>query len=102
MLYGEDMDRLGEDAMPVTYGVAHAPEPAGDPLNSPDREIFRVVFRRARGATRSMAEGALNAVTRNFDRERGVNRAHDRVMQLMPAGNRNRAGSRTSAGMRRA
>ena len=72
--------------VPVTCGVALAPELAGDPLTSPDREIFRVVFRLARGATPSMAEAALNAVTRNFDRERGVERAHDRVMQLMPAG----------------
>ena len=72
--------------VPVTCGVALAPELAGDPLNSPDREAFRVVFRLARGATLSMAEAALNAVIRNFDRERGVNRAHDRVMQLMPAG----------------
>jgi len=72
--------------VPVTCGVALAPELAGDPLNSLDREVFRVVFRLARGATLSMAEAALNAVTRNFDRERGVNRAHDRVMQLMPAG----------------
>jgi len=28
----------------------------------------------------------MNAVTRNFDRERGVHPAHDQVMQLMPAG----------------
>jgi macrolide transport system ATP-binding/permease protein len=72
--------------VPVTCGVALAPELAGDPLNSPDREIFRVVFRLPRGATLPMAEAAMNAVTRNFDRERGVDRAHDRVMQLMPAG----------------
>ena len=72
--------------VPVTCGVALAPELAGDPLHSLDREVFRVVFRLAHGATLSMAEAALNAVTRNFDRERGVNRDHDRVMQLMPAG----------------
>jgi predicted permease len=72
--------------VPVTCGVALAPELAGDPLNSPDREIFRVVFRLARGSTLSRAEAAMNAVTRNFDRERGVNRDHDRAMQLMPAG----------------
>ncbi len=72
--------------VPVTCGVALAPELAGDPLNSPDREIFRVVFRLARGATLSGAEAAMNAVTRNFDQERGVNRVHNRVMQLMSAG----------------
>ena len=72
--------------VPVTCGVALAPELAGNPLNSPDREVFRVVFRLARGVTLPRAEAAMNAVTRNFDRERGVNRAHDLVMQLMPAG----------------
>jgi predicted permease len=72
--------------VPVTSGVALAPELAGDPLHNPDREIFRVVFRLARGATVAEAESALNAVTRNFDRERGLNPTHDRIMQLMPAG----------------
>ncbi len=72
--------------VPVTCGVAVAPELAGDPLNSPEREIFRVVFRLAPGVSMSSAEAALNAVTRVFDRERGVKLAHDRLMQLMPAG----------------
>ena len=72
--------------VPVTCGVTLAPELAGDALHNPDREIFRVVFRLARGVTPKEAEAALNAVTRNFDRERGRNPAHDRTMQLMPAG----------------
>jgi macrolide transport system ATP-binding/permease protein len=72
--------------MPVTCGVTVAPELAGDPLNDPGREIFRVVFRLTPGTTLLRAEAALNAVTRNFDRERGLNLVHDRVMQLMPAG----------------
>ena len=72
--------------VPVTCGVALAPELAGDPLNNPDREIFRVVFRLSPGVTLSSAEAAMNTVTRNFDREHAVNRVHERVMQLMPAG----------------
>ena len=72
--------------VPVTCGVGLAPELAGDPLHNPDREVFRVVFRLARGVTLARAEAAMNAVTRNFDRERGLNPAHERVMQLMPAG----------------
>ena len=72
--------------VPVTCGAGLAPELAGDPLLDPDREIFRVVFRLARGATVAEAEAAMNAVTRNFDRERGLNSKHDRAMQLIPAG----------------
>ena len=72
--------------VPVTCGAALAPELGGDPLHSPDREIFRVVFRLARGTTLTGAAAALNAATHHFDRERGVNLVHDRVMQLMPAG----------------
>jgi hypothetical protein len=86
--------------VPVTCGIALAPELSADPLDRTDREIFRVVFRLARGATMPMAEAALNAVTRNFDRERGIQRDHDRVLRLMPAGTvmyatPNSAGSRT-------
>lgn len=72
--------------VPVTCGVALAPELAGDPLHNPDREIFRVVFRLAPGVTLSRAEAAMNAVMRNFDRERGLKQAIGREMQLMPAG----------------
>jgi predicted permease len=72
--------------VPVTCGVGLAPELAGDPLQNPDREIFRVVFRLARGVTVARAEAAINAVTRNFDRERGLKPVHDRSMQLIPAG----------------
>ncbi|MFB3777192.1 MAG: ADOP family duplicated permease [Bryobacteraceae bacterium] len=72
--------------VPVTCGVTLTPELAGDPLHDPGREIFHVVFRLAPGTTLSRAEAALNAVTRVFDRERSLNLAHDRVVQLMPAG----------------
>jgi predicted permease len=72
--------------IPVTCGITLAPELAGDPLHNPDREIFRVVFRLARGVTLARAEAAINAVTRNFDRERGLKSVHDRSTQLIPAG----------------
>lgn len=74
--------------VPVTCAGSFAPELSGDPLHSHEREIFHVVFRLAPGVKMSAAEAALNAVTRNLDRENGV---HDRdpkgrVMRLMPAG----------------
>ncbi|HTS63083.1 MAG TPA: ADOP family duplicated permease [Candidatus Acidoferrales bacterium] len=72
--------------VPVTCGITLAPELSGDPLHDPEREIFRVVFRLTPGTTMAQAEAAMNAVTRNFDRERGLHPTHDRVMQLMPAG----------------
>jgi predicted lysophospholipase L1 biosynthesis ABC-type transport system permease subunit len=72
--------------VPVTCGVDLAPELRGDPLHRGDREIFRVVFRLARGATMPAAEAALNAASRNLDREYGIRREHDQVLRLMPAG----------------
>jgi predicted permease len=72
--------------VPVTCGIALVPELSPDSLDRADREIFRVVFRLAKGATMPMAEAALNAITRNFDRERGIPLHRDRVLRLMPAG----------------
>jgi hypothetical protein len=48
--------------VPVTCCVALAPELAGDPPNHPDREIFRVVFRLARGAAMAGAKALMYAV----------------------------------------
>jgi len=75
--------------VPVTCGVALAPELSGDPLDRSDREIFRVVLRLARGTTIPAAEAALNAITRNLDRENGVppdRNGKGRALRLMPAG----------------
>jgi predicted permease len=73
--------------VPVTCGVSLAPELSGDPLHRTDREIFRVVFRLAPGVTMPQAEAALDAITRNFDRETGARPGHKgRVVRLMPAG----------------
>jgi predicted permease len=75
--------------VPVTCGASVAPELRGDPLNRPDLEMFRVVLRLARGVTLPTAEAALDAATRNFDREDGVQLDRDRTgkaVQLMPAG----------------
>ncbi|HEY1493466.1 MAG TPA: ABC transporter permease, partial [Candidatus Solibacter sp.] len=75
--------------VPVTCGISLAPELSGDPLHRSDREIFRVVFRLADGVTLPAAEGALDAMTRNLDRETGARYAREpkgRVMRLMPAG----------------
>ncbi len=74
--------------VPVTCAAALAPELSGDALHRRDREIFRVLLRRARGVSIPVAEAALDAVTRNLDRETGVRRDHDsqgRVVRLMPA-----------------
>ena len=75
--------------VPVTCAGSRAPELSGDPLHRPDRDIFRVVFRLAAGVKMSTAEAALDTVTRNFDRENGVQHDRDRkgrVVRLMPAG----------------
>ncbi len=75
--------------VPVTCGASVAPELSGDPLNRRDLEIFRVVLRLASGVTMPRAEAALEATTRNFDRESGVQPDRDgkgKVVQLMPAG----------------
>ena len=75
--------------VPVTCGVALAPELSGDPLHRNDREIFRVVFRLAHGVTLPGAEAALDAMTRNLDQETEARYARDpkgRVVRLMPAG----------------
>jgi predicted permease len=75
--------------VPVTCGVSLAPELSGDPLHRSDREIFRVVFRLAHGVTLPAAEAALDALTRNIDRETGAWHNRDRqgrVIRLMPAG----------------
>jgi predicted permease len=75
--------------VPVTCGVALAPELSGDPLRRSDREMFRVVFRLAPGTTMPQAEAALNTITRNLDRENGVpldRNGKGRVLRLMPAG----------------
>ena len=75
--------------VPLTCAGSLAPELSGDPIHRSDREIFRVVMRLAPGVTVPAAESALDAVTRNLDRENGI--AHDRdrkgrVVRLMPAG----------------
>jgi macrolide transport system ATP-binding/permease protein len=75
--------------VPVSCAVSLAPELSGDALHRSDREIFRVVFRLAHGVTLPAAEAALNAMTRNLDRETGPRHDRDpkgRVMRLMPAG----------------
>ena len=75
--------------VPVTCGAALTPELSGDALHRRDREVFSVVLRLKRGVTLPAAEAALDAVTRNLDRETGVRRDHDsqgRVVRLMPAG----------------
>ena len=75
--------------VPVTCAASLAPEMSGDPLHAADREIFRVVFRLAAGVKMPAAEAALDAVTRNFDRENGLQHDRDpkgRVVRLMPAG----------------
>jgi predicted permease len=74
--------------VPVTCGAAVAPELSGNALHARDREFFRVVLRLAHGVTMPMAEAELDAITRNLDRETGVQRDHDsqgRVVRLMPA-----------------
>jgi macrolide transport system ATP-binding/permease protein len=74
--------------VPVTGGAAMAPELSGDALHRRDREFFRVVLRLANGGTMPMAEAGLDAITRNLDRETGVQRDHDsqgRVVRLMRA-----------------
>jgi putative ABC transport system permease protein len=75
--------------VPLTCGASVAPELSGDPLNSRDSEIFRVVLRLAPGMTMPQAEAALGAVTRGFDRENGRQSDRDhrgKAVQLMPAG----------------
>ena len=75
--------------VPVTCGASVAPELSGDPLNRRDLETFRVVLRLAPGVTMPRAEAVLEAATRNFDQENGVEPDRDRkgkVVQLMPAG----------------
>ena len=75
--------------VPVTCAGSLAPELSGDPLHAADREIFRVLFRLAAGVKMSTAEAALDAATRNLDRENGLQHDRDRqgrVVRLMPAG----------------
>jgi macrolide transport system ATP-binding/permease protein len=75
--------------VPATCDASVAPELSGDPLERRDRAIFRVVLRLAQGVTLPAAEAALDAVTRNLDRETGVQHDRDRkgrVVRLMPAG----------------
>ncbi|MGB7758199.1 MAG: ADOP family duplicated permease [Bryobacteraceae bacterium] len=75
--------------VPVTCAGSLAPELSGDPLHRPDRDIFRVVFRLAAGVKMATAEAALDAVTRNLDRENGLQHNRDRkgrLVRLMPAG----------------
>ncbi len=75
--------------VPVTCAGSLAPELSGDPLHAPDREIFRIVFRLAASVKMRTAEAALDAVTRNLDRENGIQHDRDRkgrVVRLMPAG----------------
>jgi hypothetical protein len=45
--------------VPITCGASIAPELGGDPLNSRDLKIFRIVLRLARGVTMPMAEAAV-------------------------------------------
>jgi predicted permease len=71
--------------VPVTCG-ALAPELNDHAIGRRDREIFRVVFRLAHGVPVARAEAALEAVTRNFDREIGVRERMGRVARAMPAG----------------
>ena len=75
--------------VPVTCAGSLAPELSGDPLHARDAEIFRVVFRLAAGVKMSTAEAALDSITRNLDREYGLEHTRDqkgRVAWLMPAG----------------
>jgi predicted permease len=75
--------------VPVTCAGSLAPELSGNPLNAPNREIFRMVFRLAPGVKMRAAETALDAVTRNLDRESGVQHDRDRkgrLVRMMPAG----------------
>ena len=75
--------------VPLTCAGPLAPELSGDPIHHGDREIFRVVMRLAPGVTLAAAESALDAVTRNLDRENGMEHGRDRkgrVVRLMPAG----------------
>ena len=75
--------------VPLTCAGSLAPELSGDPLHAPDREMFGVVFRLAAGVKLPAAEAALDAVTRNLDRENGIERDRDRkgrVVRLVPAG----------------
>jgi macrolide transport system ATP-binding/permease protein len=75
--------------VPATCNASVAPELRGNPLNRPDREIFRVVLRLAPGTTMQAAEAALNTITRNLDRENGVEIERARkgkIVRLMPAG----------------
>ncbi len=73
--------------VPVTCGASMAPELSGDPLNRRDLEMFRVVLRLAPVVTMRGAEAALEATTRNFDQENGVQPDRKgKAVQLMPAG----------------
>jgi predicted permease len=76
--------------VPVTSGVALAPELGGDVLHRSDLEQFRLVLRLPRGATLPVLDAALDAVTRALDRETpNPERDRDRQsrqLRLMPAG----------------
>jgi predicted permease len=75
--------------VPATCGVALAPELSGDALHRIDRNLFRVVFRLSPGTTMAAAEPALNTITRNLDRENGIESKRSGAFQplrLMPAG----------------
>ena len=74
--------------VPVTCAVGLAPELSGDPLHQPDRAIFRMVLRLARGVTIPAAESGLTATARALDREYGLEADRDRKgkIRLIPGG----------------
>jgi len=75
--------------VPLACARSFAPELRDDPLHRSDREIFRVVLRLRDGVALPRAEAALNAATRNLDREYSIEHERDpkgRILRLMPAG----------------
>ena len=76
--------------VPVTSGIALAPELGGDALHRSDLETFRLVLRLPPGVSTTAAGVALDAVTRALDQqtpnpERDRDR-QSRQLRLMPAG----------------
>jgi MacB-like periplasmic core domain len=74
--------------IPVTCAGDLAPELNGDPLHRADRDVFRAVFRLARGVSLPSAEASLTATARILDREYGLEHDRDRKakVRLMPGG----------------
>ena len=76
--------------VPVTANAAVAPELAGDVLHNAASSVFKVVLRLAPKVTMAAAEAALDAQTRQLDRQNGKRNPdrdkQGRVVRLVMAG----------------